>query len=140
MLEAARDRLSEVVDRSVELSREHPWLATGLGISALLGGYLLTPSKGEYRKKPDTGSLTGGGIDRDEVKSVYNDYYDAYGKEAGAGITDRSRTTGDPFIMVNASCLQLTAILIKLMSITRLADNSKQAALPLALMHGPHES
>lgn len=95
MLEVAKDRISGLVDRSVDFSRENPWLATGLGISALLGGYLLVgPSKKGYRRKPDTGSLTGGGIERNNVKSAYSNYYDSYGKEAGAGITDRTRTTG----------------------------------------------
>lgn len=94
MFHNAKDRLSDLVDRSADLARERPWLVTGVGVTALIGGYLLSGSKSEYRRKKGTGGLSGGGIDREKVQSVYSDYYDSYGKEPGSGITDRSRTTG----------------------------------------------
>ncbi len=94
MFHDAKDRLSDLVDRSAELARERPWLVTGVGVSALIGGYLISGSKSDYKRKKGTGGLSGGGIDREKVKAVYNDYYDSYGKEPGSGITDRERTTG----------------------------------------------
>ena len=94
MYQDAKHRLSDLTDRTIDFARENPWLVSGLGVSALIGGFLLSKPSKDYRRKPGTGSLTGGGITRDNVKAVYSDYHDSYGKEAGAGITDRSRTTG----------------------------------------------
>ena len=102
MFHDARDRLRDISDRSVEFSRENPWLVAGVGITALVGGLLVTGSKKEYRKKPGTGSLSGGGIKRENVKQAYSDYYDSYGQGAGEGITDRSKTTGKHTIRLNA--------------------------------------
>lgn len=98
MFQDARHQLHDFTDKSLDYARENPWIVTGLGVGALLGGYFLSSSKGSYRKRPDTSSLTGGGIERDRVKSAYSDYHDSYGTEAGSGITDRSRTTGDPSV------------------------------------------
>ncbi|KAK9812226.1 hypothetical protein WJX73_005226 [Symbiochloris irregularis] len=58
----------------------------GAGAVLLLGSiYILPNGKDRHR-------LTGGGIKADRVKQEFNDYADAYGKEAGAGITDRTKT------------------------------------------------
>lgn len=111
MFESTRDQLSEFTDRSAEYAREHPWAVAGAGVCALLGGYLCTQGSKSYRKKPDTASLTGGGIERGKVKAVYDNYYDSYGKEAGAGITDRSRTTGKAYTLIAASYLASVTVL-----------------------------
>ena len=58
----------------------------GAGAVLLLGSiYILPNGKDRHR-------LTGGGIKADRVKKEFDDYSEAYGKEAGAGITDRSKT------------------------------------------------
>ena len=106
MFHDAKDRLSDLADRSADLARERPWLVAGAGVSALVGGYLLSRPKGDYRKKKGTGGLSGGGIDREKVESVYSDYYDSYGKEPGSGITDRSRTTGDRSSIWHFQCFR----------------------------------
>lgn len=94
MLDHAGDRVSEIFDTSKDYASQHPYLLLGAGLGALVGGLLLTAPTGTYTKKPNTRSLTGGGIEREKVKEVYDDYYGSYGKGAGEGITDRSRTTG----------------------------------------------
>jgi len=99
MFHDAKDRLREISDRSVEYSRENPWIVAGVGISVLVGGLLVSGSKKEYRQRPGTGALSGGGIKRDNVKKAYSDYHDSYGQGAGEGITDRTKTTGAPLLL-----------------------------------------
>ncbi len=94
MFHDARDRFKDISDRTVAAAKENPWLAAGVGISVLVGGLLVSGSSKDYKRKPGTGSLSGGGIKRDNVKRAYSDYHDSYGQGAGEGITDRSKTTG----------------------------------------------
>jgi hypothetical protein len=108
MFHDAKDRLRDISDRSVEYSRENPWIVAGVGISVLVGGLLVSGSKKEHRAKPGTGSLSGGGIKRDEVKKAYSDYHSSYGQGAGEGITDRTKTTG-PILLSDLRALDVIA-------------------------------
>jgi 24-methylenesterol C-methyltransferase len=45
------------------------------------------------RAKPSVFDLSGGSIASERVKAEWDDYESSYGKDAGAGITDRSKTT-----------------------------------------------
>lgn len=106
MFEDATSRLSEYFDQSKSYAEEHPYLVAGIGAGALIGGLLLTSGeKKSYRKKPATSALSGGGIKREKVKAVYDDYHDSFGKGAGEGIKDRSRTTGGCSPKSNAQTL-----------------------------------
>lgn len=82
--------------QTVNTAQEHPWIAAGVGVGVLVTSHLLfkPKSKDDFKNKPSTAALTGGGIARAKVRDVYTDYHDAYGKDAGEGIKDRSRTTG----------------------------------------------
>lgn len=47
----------------------------------------------ERRNRPTVFELSGGSIDAGKVKSEWNNYESSFGKEAGEGIKDRSKTT-----------------------------------------------
>lgn len=57
-------------------------------LSTLMPGWSLSPKQA----KPSTFGLTGGSIDSSKVAAEFSSYSDSYGKSAGEGITDRSRT------------------------------------------------
>ena len=61
---------------------------SGAGALVLLGSLFTHSSKNSRRHR-----LTGGGISADQVEHEFSEYSAAYGKEAGEGITDRSRTS-----------------------------------------------
>ena len=107
MFEEARDQANELTTQAIDYSREHPWIAAGVGVGVLITGHwLLKPSrKRDYKRKPTTSELSGGGISKGKVKEIYSDYYDAYGKGEGEGIKERSRTTGiaSPILFSRAS-------------------------------------
>jgi 24-methylenesterol C-methyltransferase len=94
---SALDRLTESAqdtwDRAVDFSRDNRAVAglAGAGIVAGVAWLLLRPSRD--RRKPGAGQLSGGSINRKQVKKEFQDYSKAYSTEAGEGIIERSRTT-----------------------------------------------
>ncbi|KAI8471105.1 MAG: dihydrouridine synthase-domain-containing protein [Monoraphidium minutum] len=89
---AISDRLQGLVDK---LPEDKTTLAAA-GAAIVVGGALVwracSGSSG-YKKKPSVFELSGGSIERGEVKKEWDNYEASFGKEAGAGITDRSKTT-----------------------------------------------
>lgn len=68
--------------------------AVGIG-SGLAGVYLVAKWYAQKRgiaHKPSTLQLGGGSIEADKVKDEFSAYSDSYGKGAGEGIVDRSKT------------------------------------------------
>ena len=65
-------------------------VAGGVGALVLVGNLFFRRSDGT---RPGTGNLSGGGIERGKVKSEFDQYSASYGKNAGDGITDRTKTT-----------------------------------------------
>lgn len=65
--------------------------AGGVLATAALGAYLVS-SNSSYKKKPSSFELSGGSIERSEVKKEFDAYSASYGTEAGTGIVDRSKT------------------------------------------------
>lgn len=95
-LTAAIDRVSADFDK---LSSTHKYAVAAVGgaasvylissvVSTLMPGWSLSPRQA----KPSTFALSGGSIERDKVSTEFSSYSDSYGKGAGAGITDRSKT------------------------------------------------
>ncbi|KIY95582.1 hypothetical protein MNEG_12378 [Monoraphidium neglectum] len=90
---AISQRLQDLVDR---VSSEDKTTLAVAGATIVLGGALVWRAwsgSGDYKKKPTVFELSGGSIERGEVKKEWDNYEASYGKEAGAGIKDRSKTT-----------------------------------------------
>lgn len=83
------ESLWDTISDSIAANQTFATLA-GAGAVALLGTAYCWPSS--RKDKPRTSQLTGGGIDASSVKKEFDDYSASYGKEAGEGITDRSKT------------------------------------------------
>lgn len=80
------------VDAFAGLSNVQKGLVVAGGIATVaVAVKVFTPSTG-YKAKPTSFDLTGGSIQKEAVKKEFDAYSASYGKEAGAGITDRSKT------------------------------------------------
>lgn len=93
---AFSDKLNGLLDKVQDDKKS----AVAAGAALVLGGALVwracsssNRSSGEYKRKPNVFELSGGSIDRGNVKNEWDNYEASYGKEAGAGITDRSKVT-----------------------------------------------
>ncbi|GFR46821.1 hypothetical protein Agub_g8457 [Astrephomene gubernaculifera] len=86
----AYERLVAEFDKLSTTQKYAVGVAGGVA-SAYLVGSLLFKSKCE-KSKPSTFELTGGSIDSAKVKEEFAAYADSYGKNAGEGIVDRSKT------------------------------------------------
>jgi 24-methylenesterol C-methyltransferase len=89
----ASQRLSEALDNLTTFTTENKsavCIAGGCAAVALAGAYLW---RADYKKRPTVFELSGGSIDTKEVKKEWDNYESSYGKEAGEGIKDRSKTT-----------------------------------------------
>lgn len=89
---AISDKLQGIFDKVPE----DKTTLTVAGAAIVLGGALVwraCSGGSDYKKKPTVFELSGGSIDRTEVKKEWDNYESSFGKEAGAGITDRSKTT-----------------------------------------------
>jgi hypothetical protein len=80
----AMDRLSTSLGDAlgkVDLSRNEQKLAAIVGVGAAGAAlyYLLAPSSTGYKKKPSTFELSGGTIDKKEIKAKFEDYSQSYG-------------------------------------------------------------
>jgi 24-methylenesterol C-methyltransferase len=82
-------------NKAADAVRDNKEIAVGVGAAvAVLGAWRAYSSgSGKYRRKPGAFELSGGSIDRKKIDHTFKDYSASYGKEAGAGITDRQRTT-----------------------------------------------
>jgi 24-methylenesterol C-methyltransferase len=90
--------LSEKLNGFVTKVQDDKQTAVVTGAAIVLGGALVwracsSGSSSSYKKKPSVFDLSGGSIDRDNVKGEWDNYEASYGKEAGAGIKDRSKVT-----------------------------------------------
>lgn len=80
----AMERLSTSIGDAlgkVDLSKNEQKLAAFVGAGAVSLGlyYLLAPSS-SYKKKPSTLELSGGTIDRKQIKAKFDDYAQSYGE------------------------------------------------------------
>lgn len=88
------NQLRDLSHKASDAIRDNREIAIGVGASvAVLGAWRLLSGSSKYKRKPSTFGLSGGSIDRKKIDHTFNDYSASYGKEAGAGITDRARTT-----------------------------------------------
>eukprot|EP00210_Caulerpa_lentillifera_P006476 g6188.t1 len=63
------------------------------GVLLVSGVYFITRSRRRSKAaKPGVADLSGGSLDRDEVRKAFADFSDSYGKDAGVGIVEKSRT------------------------------------------------
>jgi hypothetical protein len=89
--------ISSKLDRLVERVKEDKQTAVVAGAAVVLGGALawraFSGGSSSYKKKPSVFDLSGGSIDRENVKNEWDNYEASYGKEAGVGIKDRSKVT-----------------------------------------------
>jgi 24-methylenesterol C-methyltransferase len=91
---ALSDKLNDVISKV----QEDKLTAVAAGATIALGGALVWRAfsgsgKPGYKSKPTCFELSGGSIDRDAVQAEWDNYEAAYGKEAGAGIKDRTQVT-----------------------------------------------
>jgi 24-methylenesterol C-methyltransferase len=93
-LDNLSNQLRDLSNKASDAVRDNREIAIGVGASvAVLGAWRLLSGSSKYKRKPSTFELAGGSIDRKKIDHTFNDYSASYGKEAGAGITDRARTT-----------------------------------------------
>lgn len=93
-LDNLANSLRDAGNKAADAVRDNQEIAIGVGASvALLGAWRLYSGSGKYKRKPGAFELSGGSIDRKKIDHTFKDYSASYGKEAGAGITDRNRTT-----------------------------------------------
>lgn len=88
--------ISEKLQGLVDKVPEDKATLAAAGAAIVLGGALVwraCSGSSDYKKKPTVFELSGGSIERGEVKKEWDNYEASYGKEAGAGIKDRSKTT-----------------------------------------------
>lgn len=87
------DRLRDLADDVSRQIRDNREVAIGVGtVVAVFGVYRAFSASG-YKKKPGSLDLSGGSIDRKKIDATFKDYSASFGTEAGAGISDRERTT-----------------------------------------------
>ena len=89
-LDRASDSLQRLYDRGTDFAADHRTIVSvlGAGTAVALGLHFLRVR--DYRRKPGTGSLSGGSIPPTKLRAKYKDYEEAY---SGGTITDRTRTT-----------------------------------------------
>ena len=92
-IDLVQDSMQETLNNIVIYSRDHHGIVLGATAVAVLGSLLIVGSSGKQKRKPGTRELGGGSIDKAHIKREYDDYSKAYGKEAGEGILDRTKTT-----------------------------------------------
>ncbi|GLI58783.1 hypothetical protein VaNZ11_000539 [Volvox africanus] len=83
------DRLSAEFDKLSTTQKYAVGVAGGVASLYLVGSLLF---KSSDNSKPSTFELTGGSIEASKVKAEFDAYSDSYGKNAGEGIVDRSKT------------------------------------------------
>ncbi|EFJ51011.1 hypothetical protein VOLCADRAFT_103647 [Volvox carteri f. nagariensis] len=83
------DRLTAEFDKLSTTQKYAVGVAGGVASLYLVGSLLY---KGNDKSKPSTFELTGGSIEASKVKEEFDAYADSYGKNAGEGIVDRSKT------------------------------------------------
>jgi hypothetical protein len=54
-------------------------VAVGIGAAAAFLYYAFAPSSSGYKRKPSTFELSGGTIDKKEIKAKFDDYAQSYG-------------------------------------------------------------
>lgn len=91
--EQAQDALQEAFDTAVTYSRDHQGIVFSGAAVAVIGSLYIFGGSKKYKRKPGARQIGGGSIQRANIKGKYDDYYQAYGQEAGEGILDRNRTT-----------------------------------------------
>lgn len=64
----------------------------GSATLALAGVFIYRRYSGASKNRPTIFELSGGSIEKDKVKNEWDNYESSYGKEAGEGIKDRSKT------------------------------------------------
>ncbi len=92
-LDQAQDALQDAFDSIAYYSRDHQGIVLGGTAAAVIGSFLIFGSSRKHRQKPGTRELGGGSIKKAHIKQEYDDYSKSYGKEAGEGILDRTKTT-----------------------------------------------
>ena len=92
-VEQAQDALQEAFDTAVNYSRDQPGIVFGGAAVALIGSLFIFSGNKKHKRKPGARDIGGGSIQKANIKREYDDYYQAYGQEAGDGILDRTRTT-----------------------------------------------
>ena len=92
-IEQAQDVLQDTLNSFLDYSRDHQSVVIGGTVVAVIGSFLILGTSRNQRYKPGTRQLGGGTIEKAHIKREYDDYSKAYGKEAGEGILDRTKTT-----------------------------------------------
>ena len=92
-IDLVHDSMQDTLNNIVNYSRDHQGIVLGATAVAVLGSILIVGSSGKDKRKPGTRALGGGSIKKAHIKREYDDYSKAYGKEAGDGILDRTKTT-----------------------------------------------
>ncbi|PNH06503.1 24-methylenesterol C-methyltransferase 2 [Tetrabaena socialis] len=89
LITGAYERVAAEFDKLSPNQKYVVGITGGVASVYLLGSILF---KSDRTTKPSTLQLSGGSIDSSKVKSEFGAYSDSYGKAAGEGITDRSKT------------------------------------------------
>lgn len=89
----AQDAMQDTVNYLVSYSRDHQGIVLGATAVAVIGSLFIVGVPRKDKRKPGTRDLGGGSIKKAHIKQEYDDYSKAYGKEAGDGILDRTKTT-----------------------------------------------
>ncbi|KAL3156964.1 hypothetical protein ABBQ38_001222 [Trebouxia sp. C0009 RCD-2024] len=89
----AQDVMQDTVNNLVSYSRDHQGIVLGATAVAVIGSLFVVGVSRTDKRKPGTRDLGGGSIKKAHIKQEYDDYSKAYGKEAGDGILDRTKTT-----------------------------------------------
>ena len=92
-LDQAQDAMQDTVNNLLTYSRDHQGIVLGATAVAVIGSLFIVGSSRKDKRKPGTRDLGGGSIKKAHIKQEYDDYSKAYGKEAGDGILDRTKTT-----------------------------------------------
>lgn len=92
-IDLVQDSMQDTLNNIVSYSRDHQGIVLSATAVAILGSLLIVGSSGKDKRKPGTRELGGGSIEKANIKREYDDYSKAYGKEAGDGILDRTKTT-----------------------------------------------
>mmetsp|Transcript_34893 Transcript_34893/g.77555 ORF Transcript_34893/g.77555 Transcript_34893/m.77555 type:complete len:388 (-) Transcript_34893:1059-2222(-) len=86
------ETVSKITDNFDKLSTGQKYaVAAAGGLTTLYLAKSLLASTG-YKRKPNSFELSGGSISAENVAKEFNAYSDSYGKQAGEGIKDRSKT------------------------------------------------